>query len=111
MPRWKTVPAYRLHKASGRTVVTLNGRDFYLGLHGSQTSKDAYDRLIAENLAAGRRVADVTAAPLSVAELALAYVNASECQGSHEPELKALNRLGVQLGVSKSCGGEIYLAR
>jgi hypothetical protein len=41
-------PSYRLHRASGQAVVTLNGRDVYLGLHGTQASRDAYDRAIAE---------------------------------------------------------------
>ena len=27
----RSVPAYRTHRASGQAVVTLNGRDFYLG--------------------------------------------------------------------------------
>ncbi|QDV27365.1 tyrosine-type recombinase/integrase [Aureliella helgolandensis] len=41
-------PSYRKHKASGKAVVTLNGRDHYLGKHGSADSKRAYARLIAE---------------------------------------------------------------
>jgi integrase len=49
-------PSYRLHKPSGQAVVTLNGRDIYLGLHGTKTSKAAYDRAVAEWLANGRRV-------------------------------------------------------
>jgi hypothetical protein len=37
MPKLKEnqVPAYCLHKASGRAVVTLNDKDIYLGKHGS----------------------------------------------------------------------------
>jgi hypothetical protein len=50
------VPCYRLHRRSGQGIVTLNGRDHYLGPHGSQTSVDKYDRLIAEWLASGRSV-------------------------------------------------------
>lgn len=42
------VPAYRLHKPSGRAVVTINGRDHYLGKHNTHSSKQAYKRLIAE---------------------------------------------------------------
>jgi integrase len=37
-----------LHKASGRAVVTLNGRDVFLGKHGSIESRQRYARLIAE---------------------------------------------------------------
>ncbi len=43
MPRLtKKIPSYRLHKRSGQAVVTLNGRDHYLGEHNSQGSKDVY---------------------------------------------------------------------
>ncbi len=31
----KKLPSYRLHKVSGHAVVTIGGRDHYLGLHGS----------------------------------------------------------------------------
>lgn len=46
-----SLPSYRRHKASGQAVVTLNGKDHYLGPHGSKVSRDEYDRLIAEWLA------------------------------------------------------------
>ncbi len=49
-------PSYRRHKASGQAVVTFHGRDHYLGRHGSDVSKNEYDRLIAEYLANGRRM-------------------------------------------------------
>lgn len=50
------VPSYRRHKATGRGVVTLNGRDHYLpGRYGSAESKLAFDRLIADWLGAGRQ--------------------------------------------------------
>ncbi|MBP7935605.1 MAG: hypothetical protein KA354_13240 [Phycisphaerae bacterium] len=45
------IPGYRLHKPSGLAVVRLNGRDFYLGPHGSTDSRREYERLIAEWLA------------------------------------------------------------
>jgi integrase len=55
MPRLtRQVPSYRHHKTSGRAVVTLNGRDIYLGPYGSPESKAEYDRLIQEWLASGR---------------------------------------------------------
>jgi hypothetical protein len=49
-------PSYRLHKPSGQAVVTLKGRDFYLGRHGSPESRAEYDRLVGEWLANGRRL-------------------------------------------------------
>ena len=41
-------PSYRFHKPSGLAVVTLNGRDHYLGCYGTVTSKAEYDRLISK---------------------------------------------------------------
>lgn len=47
MPRLvDALPKYRKYKASGQAVVTLNGRDHYLGPHGTSASKAFYDRLI-----------------------------------------------------------------
>jgi len=47
MPQLKqAIPKYRKHRASKQAIVTLGGKDFYLGPHGCQTSKDQYDRLI-----------------------------------------------------------------
>lgn len=51
MPR---LPSYRLHRPSGRAVVTINGKDHYLGPHDSKESKALYKKLIAEYLAGGR---------------------------------------------------------
>lgn len=55
MPRLShSAPAYRRHRASGQAVVTIQGKDHYLGPYGSKSSKLEYDRLIGEWLAAGR---------------------------------------------------------
>jgi integrase len=71
-------PQYRLHKPTNQAVVTLSGKDFYLGRFGSATSRAEYDRIVAEWLTNGRRL---PAAPdgggpadLSVNELLLAYI-------------------------------------
>ena len=45
------IPSYRLHKPTGRAVVRLNGRDVYLGKHGTSESQIAYKRVISEWLA------------------------------------------------------------
>ncbi len=48
MPRRKSSnPAYCLQKPD-RAFVTIDGKRFYLGIFGSQESRDAYDRLIGE---------------------------------------------------------------
>ena len=78
MPRLVNAnPKYRLHKASGQAVVTLNGQDVYLGPHGSSKSRKEYDRVVSEWLSRGRqrpgendnhRVADVIVAYLHFAK-------------------------------------------
>ena len=61
IPRLKSrVPAYCQHSASGQARVKLGGEYIYLGPHGSQTTRNEYDRLIAEWLATGRRSATTT---------------------------------------------------
>ena len=56
MPRKSTgTPAHRLHRPSGRAVVALGRKDFYLGAHGSEESRREYDRLIAGGLTPIRR--------------------------------------------------------
>jgi integrase len=74
-------PSLRRHKPSAQAVVTLNGKDHYLGPWPATLRKpppcarEAYDRLIAEWLANGRRLADpaADAAALTVNELILAF--------------------------------------
>ena len=52
MPRsTPRVPSYRFHKASRQAVVTLAGKDIYLGPHGTPDSHQKYDAVIAEWLA------------------------------------------------------------
>ena len=48
MPRRNSPPAYRLHKARACAVVTIEGRNHYLGPHGSPERYEKYARLIAE---------------------------------------------------------------
>ena len=69
------VPSYRLHKPSGQAVVTIRGRDIYLGKHDTPASRSRYDQHIGEWLAAGRTSAPDPETPLSVAELVLQYLN------------------------------------
>jgi integrase len=67
-------PKYRRHLASGQAVVTLYGRDFYLGPHGTKASRIEYDRLIGEWLAAGRPLQMPSVLnDITVVELAAAY--------------------------------------
>lgn len=90
MPRQPSVPKLCLHKASGKAVVRLNGHDHYLGVFGTSEAKSAYDRLIAEWLAAGRHsTEDVAKAesqkltPISVNEVLLAFWRHAERHYQH----------------------------
>ena len=56
MPARSRVPTYRLHKSSGRAVVTLSGRDVFLGKFGTPESRERYARVIGEWEAAGRQL-------------------------------------------------------
>src|SRR5262245_15267089 len=56
MPRTNRPPLYRLHKARGSAVVTIDGKNHYLGPYGSAESHEKYGRLIAEWQMNGRRL-------------------------------------------------------
>ena len=56
MPKLKNkVPSYRHHQASGQAVVTLNGRDTYLGAYNSPESRQNYQRVLKEWLTNARQ--------------------------------------------------------
>ena len=70
----KSLPKYRKHRASGQAIVTLSGKDFYLGPHGTKASKTEYDRLIGEWLANGRQLPRSSDdQPITVVELIAQY--------------------------------------
>lgn len=62
-------PSYRRHKASGKAVVTLAGKDHYLGVFGSPESKQLYKRLLAEYLAVNGEQPGKTSERLSISQL------------------------------------------
>lgn len=106
MPRTPKAPSYRRHKASGQAVVSLGGVDFYLGPYGTKISRDEYDRVVGEWLAAGRRLpgagpdtGGVTVVELIDAFLAFAekrYVKSGEPTSevsSYEAAVRPLKRL------------------
>lgn len=69
-------PSYRLHKPSGRAVVTIAGRDIYLGSFNSPESRAEYEQVIAEWLARRKHQPmpeDVGPSP-TVCELMVAYM-------------------------------------
>lgn len=72
-----SVPSYRRHQQSGQAIVSLNGKDFLLGAHGTAASKAEYRRRIAEWVANDRRIPQL-GTNLSIAELIVAYKKHAE---------------------------------
>lgn len=69
----RKVPAYRLHKPTGRAVVRLSGQDHYLGQHGSPESRAMYHKVVSEWESRGRRAAPKKPSGLTVELLCDAY--------------------------------------
>ena len=100
------LPRYRLHQPSGRAVVTLpdglgRRRTAYLGAYDSPESRAEYDRVVAEWLANGRRLAPATGAAgpssrLTVAELVLAWDNATATRYGPESREPAQFKLALR---------------
>ena len=72
------IPSYRLHKASGQAVVTLGGKDHYLGLHDTKSSTARYERLIAKWLANGRKLPEEVSSRYTVALLCDEFLDRCE---------------------------------
>jgi integrase len=92
MPRLSnSLPKYRRHRASGQAVVTLNGRDYYLGPHGTKASRREYDRLIGEWLENNRHPIHVTPNSITIVELAARYLKfAAGYYRAHDPKNRTL---------------------
>lgn len=85
MPRLRfKIPSYRLHKARGLAVVTLDGQDHYLGAYDSAESRAEYNRLIADWLKQRNTqlpqelVALPAATEITIIELIAKYLEHSE---------------------------------
>jgi hypothetical protein len=55
-PKSTAPPVYKLHKPSGQARVRVDGRELYLGVHGSPESVAAYQKLVNEWLKNGKRL-------------------------------------------------------
>jgi integrase len=78
MPRRFTVPAYQLHRGSGQAKVRIQGKDIYLGPHGSPQSRERYEELVRKLLSDRQRAELARKAEISdqltIAELVSAYL-------------------------------------
>jgi hypothetical protein len=98
----RRVPAYRLHRPTGQAVVTLAGRDHYLGHFGTPPSQEKYARLVAEWVGAGRSAAAARTPPahaapaLSVNELILAYLDHCDHYYGTAPKEREKIRLSLR---------------
>lgn len=91
----RTLPSYRLHRGSGQAFVQYKGQRFYLGKHGTDASREAYDRFIAElvikrpalSIAPSTRPGDGP----TVVEICAAYLQFAEAyySGGHLSNVKA----------------------
>lgn len=94
------IPKYCLHKPSGQGYCTLNGKQVYLGPYADPATQIAYNRAIAEWLAAGRRPA-VPKDELTVTELCAAFIEyAKRCyseNGKLSPHGEVLRSIALKL--------------
>jgi integrase len=99
-PRSLKPPTYRHHKARGLAVVTIDGKDEYLGKYGSPESHEKYARLIAEwrqRKGQPKPSAGPSTGP-TIADLTLAYLPHCESYypsriGGIRSALRTLNQL------------------
>jgi integrase len=64
-------PSYRLHKPTGQAVVTLHGKDYYLGQYESPESWQAYHRLLLQHITQSPQVDAHTIATQVIDSVAL----------------------------------------
>ncbi len=95
MPRKAVkVPSYCRHRASGKAVVRINGRDHYLGAYFSSESYEEYEQHVAEWRAWREEAKDVAsdialgniAYSLTVNELILRYMQFASTYYAQEGE-------------------------
>jgi hypothetical protein len=66
------VPRHPLPRANGQAVVTVCGRDLYLGKHGTPYSRAEYERIVSKFIAS-RGVATDRRESLTIDEFCLIY--------------------------------------
>jgi integrase len=78
VPRSKGIPSYCLHRPTGQARVRIDGRDVYLGTHGSDKSKRKYEevvrKLISDRAADELKARVEVASDLTIHELVASYL-------------------------------------
>ncbi len=78
MARRKGIPSYGHHRPTGQARVRIDGKDHYLGLYGSEESRQAYERLvrklIADRAAVELKARVEIASDLAIHELIASYL-------------------------------------
>jgi integrase len=77
------IPSYGRHKATGQAVVRIGGRDIYLGKFNSASSRQEYNRLIAE-FVANNGVTTKATTDLTVVELLAAFLKTQKTRSKVE---------------------------
>jgi hypothetical protein len=71
------VPSYRLHRGSGQAFVQHRGKRFYLGVHGTEDSREKYRQFVAELMKSPTITPSIVEAPervdITIVELAASY--------------------------------------
>ena len=86
-----SAPSYRLHKGTGQAVVTIHGKDHYLGKHGTEESQQRYRQCLADLWSSGPTpkaapspIADV----VTVTQLAIDFAKYAKNKYGNKPEWK-----------------------
>jgi len=86
-------PSYRLHKASGQAVVTIDRKDRYLGVHGTPESRLRYERLITAWMQGEPAPArESESSDITVAEVCIQYLRWAE--GYYVKDARPTTELG-----------------
>ncbi|MFO0879949.1 MAG: site-specific integrase [Gemmataceae bacterium] len=94
------IPKLRRHKPSARAVVTLGGKDYYLGPwpvghpEPSPEIREEYERLILEWMATGRRQSPTSPQAVTVEELLVRFWEHVETHYRHSPSGEPTSEVG-----------------
>ncbi len=85
-------PGYCRHRPTGQAYIRLGGKCFYLGKYGTKESKDNYNRLKAEWLVNRHAVTFSQSGCVTMAELALAFLDYAKVYYRDSNEIEHLRR-------------------